>query len=72
MPPSAAAAGLLFGVEPTDRALAGWQPPVWLELGGNAVYRKEWAELGRWAPCRWTIRWYDGVTGTAPAGPDAM
>ncbi len=62
MPGSTAAVALLWSTEPTDRALAGWRSPVWLALGSNAIFRKEWAELARWAPCGWTMRWYSETT----------
>jgi len=62
MPGSTAAVALLWSTEPTDRALAGWRPPVWLALGDRGVYRKEWAPLARWAPCKWTMAWYDQTT----------
>jgi hypothetical protein len=48
---------LLFSTEPTDRALAGWRPTVWLALGDRAVYRLEWKPVSRWAPYCWTMRW---------------
>jgi hypothetical protein len=38
--PHLTAVTLLWGAEPTDRALAGWRPPVWLGLGDRAVYHK--------------------------------
>jgi hypothetical protein len=44
------AVALLFSAEPSHRALRGWAPPVWLLLGTNAVYRKEWQPMSRWAP----------------------
>jgi hypothetical protein len=61
---------LLFSTEPTDRALQGWHPPAWLALGTNAIYRKEWAELARWAPCGYTWDWYKAVTGPPPGGSE--
>ena len=65
MPEHTAAAAWLFGSVPTDRALSGWCPPVWIDLG-NGQFRKEWRELSRWAPCRWSIAWHESVT--PPAG----
>lgn len=38
--PHLTAVVLLWGAEPTNRALAGWRPPVWLGLGDRAIYRK--------------------------------
>jgi len=38
--PHLTAVALLWGAEPTDRALAGWRPPAWLGLGDRAIYRK--------------------------------
>jgi len=61
MDPHLAAAGWLFAVEPTDRALAGWRPRVWLDLG-TAVPAKEWQDVLRYAPCRYGIAWRDSVT----------
>ena len=58
MPEHIAAAAWLFGTEPTDRALAGWRPRVWLDLG-TGVYAKEWAGLARSAPCRYSRAWFE-------------
>jgi hypothetical protein len=51
-----AAVGIIFGTEPTDRALKGWQPPVWLELGTNAILRKEFGRLP--LPVGYAWEWY--------------
>jgi hypothetical protein len=56
------AAAWLFGTEPTDRALAGWRPRVWIALGRNAMFAKEWAELARFAPVRHGWAWFSAVT----------
>jgi hypothetical protein len=56
MNPDQVAVAMLFAVEPTDRALAGWRHPVWLALGTNAVLRKEFS--GMPLPCGWAMRWY--------------
>jgi hypothetical protein len=69
MDPNLAAVGWLWGTEPTDRALAGWHPPVWLALGSNAIFRKEWAELSRWAPCGYSWQWFEAITGSPPGQP---
>jgi len=61
--PHLTAFALLWGTEPTDRALAGWRPPVWLGLGDRAIYRKEWQPMSRWAPCRWTMQRYEETRG---------
>jgi hypothetical protein len=63
------AVALLWATEPSDRALRGWRPPVWLLLGGNAIYRKEWSELARWAPVGYSWAWFEAVTGTPPGRP---
>jgi len=63
-----AAVGWLFGTEPTDRALAGWRPRVWLDLG-TAVPAKEWQPVLRYAPCRYGLDWRESVTSRQP-GPD--
>lgn len=60
-----AAVGWLFGTEPTDRALAGWRPRVWLDLG-TAVPAKEWAPVLKYAPCRWGIAWREQTKGSRP------
>jgi hypothetical protein len=54
-----AAVALLFSVELTDRALAGWRRPVWLALGDRAIFHEEWAGLARWAPCGYMTAWYE-------------
>ena len=61
------AVALLFSVEPTDRALAGWHEWPWIALGSNAIYAKAWQPVAQWAPCKWTMRWYEAVT--APVEP---
>lgn len=61
MPDQVAALAWLFGTEPTDRALAGWQPRVWLDLG-NGQYAKEWRDLARWAPCGYSWQWWEQTT----------
>jgi hypothetical protein len=69
------AAAWLFGTESTDRALHGWRPRVYIALGGNAMFAKEWAGLARWAPVRYAWAWFEAVTGThLPAcdRPDAV
>lgn len=53
----AAAVGWLFGTTPTDRALAGWRPRVWIALGNGVMPAKEWAPVLRYAPCRYGIAW---------------
>jgi hypothetical protein len=63
MPENVAAVAWLFGTEPTDRALTGWRPRVWVDLG-NGQYHKEWWELARRAPCRYSMAWHESVTST--------
>lgn len=52
------AVALLWSVEPTDRALAGWRPRVWIALD-TAIFAKEWQELAQRAPSRWAMRWFE-------------
>jgi hypothetical protein len=52
----------LFGTEPSDRALTGWRPRVWIALGRNAMMAKEWAGLARFAPVRYGWAWHSAVT----------
>lgn len=56
MDPHLAAVGWLFAAEPTDRALAGWRPRVWLDLG-TAVPAKEWVPVSKYSPCHWGMDW---------------
>ena len=53
-----AAVALLFGTEPTDRALAGRCPRVWIALGGDMVMpAKEWAAALKHVPSKYGIEW---------------
>jgi hypothetical protein len=53
------AAGWLWAAEPTDRALAGWHPPVYLAPGDRAMLRAPFDRM--YLPCGWTMRWYAEV-----------
>jgi hypothetical protein len=64
MTPAETGTALLAAAEPTDRALRGWQPPVWLALGTNAVYRKPFEAMH--LPCGWSWKWYEAITGRSP------
>ena len=57
----AAAVGWLFGTEPTDRALAGWQPRVWIAFGNCVAPAKEWSDVLRYVPCKYGIAWREQV-----------
>ncbi len=67
----AAAVGWLFGTTPTDRALAGWHPRVWLDLG-TAVPAKEWASVLKYVPCKYGIAWLEARHASGPhkGGPE--
>jgi hypothetical protein len=43
-------------------------PLVWLLLGSNAIYRKEWQPVSRWAPCGVTMDWFASVEATEASG----
>ena len=58
-----AAVAWMFGTEPTDRALRGWQPRVWIALGNGVMPAKEWQPVLRYAPCRYGIAWWHKATG---------
>jgi hypothetical protein len=71
MDPNLAAVGWLWGTEPTDRALAGWQPRTWLALGGGMVMpHKEMRDVLRYAPCRYGMAWREAVSASLPGPPE--
>lgn len=60
----AAAVGWLFGTTPTDRALTGWCPRIWVALGdGMVMPAKEWAPVLKYAPCKYGLRWREAAVG---------
>jgi hypothetical protein len=61
MTPAQAGAALLTATTPSDRALTGWRPPVWLALGTNAILREPFASMG--LPCGYAIDWYEQTGG---------
>lgn len=46
MTPAQEGAALLIIAVPTDRALAGWQPAVWVDMNHGAVYTCPFNEMG--------------------------
>jgi len=53
--PDQTAAALLLAAEPADRALAGWQHPVWTDYGAGAMLIPglSWLQI----PSGWALRW---------------
>ena len=64
----ATAVALLFGAEPTDRALQGWRPRVWIALGNGVMPAKEWRDILRYVPSKYGIARCETVITTTPEG----
>lgn len=67
MSPYLDAVGWLFAVEPSDRALRGWRPRVWIALGNGVMPAKEMRDVLKYAPSRWGLDWL-GETSPGPGG----
>jgi hypothetical protein len=57
---------MMAAAEPTDRALKGWQPPVWAEMltAPAARYVTPFCEMA--LPDAQSREWYRVVTGKEP------